>query len=57
MHNLGLAFAITFSMLQRPDLAVAALLYAAVMPATALSFVTIAKRLLAAERRTASAAS
>jgi BASS family bile acid:Na+ symporter len=57
VHNLALAFAITFSMLQRPDLAVAALLYAAVMPAIALSFVMIAKRLLAAERRTANAAS
>jgi BASS family bile acid:Na+ symporter len=55
VHNLALAFAITFSMLQRPDLAVAGLLYAAVMPATALSFVTIARRLLAAERRTANA--
>ena len=56
VHNLALAFAITFSMLRRPDLAVAALLYAAVMPATALSFVMIAKRLLAGERRTANAA-
>ena len=51
VHNLALAFTITFAMLQRPDLAIAALLYAVVMPATALSFVAIAKRLLAAEAR------
>ena len=54
VHNLALSFAITFAMLQRPDLAVAGLLYAVVMPATALSFVKIARRLLAAEQLTAS---
>jgi BASS family bile acid:Na+ symporter len=50
IQNLALAFAITFRMLNRPDLAVAALLYAAVMPATALAFVSIGKRLITAER-------
>lgn len=55
VQNLALTFAITFSMLQRPDLAVVGLLYAAVMPATALSFVTIARRLIVADRQTANA--
>ena len=51
VHNLTLAYAITFTMLKRPDLASTALLYAVVMPATALGFVAIAKRLLAADAR------
>jgi BASS family bile acid:Na+ symporter len=46
VQNLALSFAITFTMLQRPDLAVAGLLYAAVMPATALAFVSIGRRLI-----------
>jgi bile acid:Na+ symporter, BASS family len=50
VQNLSLALAIAFNMLARPDLAVAALLYAAVMPATALAFVSIARRLLGAGR-------
>lgn len=49
VQNLALAFAITFNILQRPDLAVAGLIYAAIMPATALGFVTIARRLLPAQ--------
>ncbi len=52
VQNLALAFAITFNVLQRPDLAVAALLYAAVMPATALGFVAIARRLIPSEETT-----
>lgn len=44
VQNLALALAIAFTILQRPDLAVAGLLYAVVMPATALAFVSIAKR-------------
>lgn len=51
VQNLALSFAITFNMLQRPDLAVAGLLYAAVMPATALAFVSIGRRLIAAEEQ------
>jgi BASS family bile acid:Na+ symporter len=47
VQNLALSFAITFNILQRPDLAVAALMYAAVMPATALAFVSIGRRLIA----------
>jgi len=47
VQNLSLAFAITFAMLNRPDLAVAGLIYAVVMPATALAFVSIARRLTA----------
>jgi BASS family bile acid:Na+ symporter len=47
VQNLALSFAITFTILQRPDLAVAGLLYAVVMPATALAFVSVARRLLA----------
>lgn len=46
VQNLALAFAITFNILRRPDLAITALIYAAVMPATALGFVRIARRLL-----------
>ncbi|HEY5624060.1 MAG TPA: bile acid:sodium symporter family protein [Gammaproteobacteria bacterium] len=46
VQNLALAWAITFTILERPDLAVAALLYAVIMPATAMGFVWIARRLL-----------
>jgi BASS family bile acid:Na+ symporter len=46
VQNLALSFAITFAILERPDLAVAGLLYAVVMPATALAFVSIARRLI-----------
>ena len=49
VQNLALAFAIVFNMLQRPDLAIAGLIYAAVMPATALAFVSIARRLMDAD--------
>jgi BASS family bile acid:Na+ symporter len=49
VQNLALAFAITFNILQRPDLAVAALIYGAVMPATALGFVSVARYLLGRE--------
>ena len=51
VQNLALSFAITFNILQRPDLAIAGLIYAAVMPATALGFVSIARRLLEGEAR------
>jgi BASS family bile acid:Na+ symporter len=51
VQNLALSFAITFNMLNRPDLAVAALLYAVVMPATALAFVSIGRRLIESEQR------
>jgi BASS family bile acid:Na+ symporter len=56
VQNLALSFAITFNILQRPDLAVAGLIYAAVMPATALAFVSIARRLLAKNDAIAAAA-
>jgi BASS family bile acid:Na+ symporter len=46
VQNLALAIAIAFNILQRPDLAIAALIYAAVMPATALGFVSLARRLI-----------
>lgn len=55
VQNLALAFAITFNILQRPDLAVAGLIYAAIMPATALGFVAIARRLMANEPAVATA--
>jgi BASS family bile acid:Na+ symporter len=55
VQNLALAFAITFNILQRPDLAIAGLIYAAVMPATALAFVSIGRRLIAREARLAPA--
>jgi bile acid:Na+ symporter, BASS family len=47
VQNLALALAIAFNILQRDDLAVAALIYAAVMPATALAFLSLARRWLA----------
>jgi bile acid:Na+ symporter, BASS family len=47
VQNLALALAITGPMLGRPDLAVAALIYAVVMPATALVFMSYARRLTA----------
>ena len=49
VQNLALSFAITFNMLQRPDLAVAGLIYAAIMPATALAFVSVGRRLISAQ--------
>ena len=49
IQNLALALAITFRMMSRPDLAVAALLYAVVMPATALTFVSYARQWIARE--------
>ncbi len=56
VQNLALAFAITFNILQNPDLAVAALIYAAIMPLTALIFIRFARRLIEAEQATAAAA-
>jgi BASS family bile acid:Na+ symporter len=54
IQNLALALTITLRILQAPDLAIAALLYAVVMPATALAFVSIARRwIVAAENRAA----
>ena len=53
VQNLALSFAITFNILQRPDLAIAGLIYAAVMPATALAFVSVARRLLERQALTA----
>ena len=49
VQNLALAFAIAFNILQNPALAVTALIYAAVMPATALLFVRFARRLIESE--------
>jgi BASS family bile acid:Na+ symporter len=57
VQNLALSFAINFNMLMRPDLAVAGLLYAAIMPATALAFVSIGRRLIAQEEHAAATAS
>jgi BASS family bile acid:Na+ symporter len=51
VQNLALSFAITFNMLQRPDLAVAGLLYAVIMPATALAFVPIGRRMIERDQR------
>jgi BASS family bile acid:Na+ symporter len=49
VQNLALAFAITFNILRNPDLAVAALIYAAIMPATALIFIKFARRMIEKE--------
>ena len=51
VQNLALSFAINFNMLQRPDFAVTGLVYAAIMPATALAFVAIGRRLIEADER------
>jgi len=51
VQNLALAFAITFNILQNPALAVAALIYAAIMPATALLFVRFARKLIESEEK------
>src|SRR5690606_32070349 len=55
VQNLALSFAITFTILQRPDLAIAGLLYAVVMPATALAFISIGRRLIDASESVAPA--
>lgn len=55
VQNLSLALAIAFTILGRPELAVAGLIYAAVMPATALAFVAIARRMLRAAAAPAAA--
>lgn len=47
VQNLALALTIAFAILARPEFATAALIYAAVMPATALVFVVIGRRLIA----------
>lgn len=46
VQNLALALAIAFAILGRPELAIAALIYAAVMPATALAFVSVGRRMI-----------
>jgi BASS family bile acid:Na+ symporter len=51
VQNLALSFAINFNMLNRPDFAVTGLVYAAIMPATALAFVAIGRRLIEADER------
>src|SRR5690606_2476178 len=56
VQNLALSFAITFAILQRPDLAVAGLMYAVVMPATALAFISIGRRMIAREETAAAPA-
>jgi BASS family bile acid:Na+ symporter len=47
VQNLALALAIAFNILGVPEFAIAALIYAAVMPATALAFVSIGRGLIA----------
>ena len=49
IQNLALAMLITLTILRSPDLAVAALIYAVVMPATALAFLPVARRIIANE--------
>ncbi len=49
VQNLALTMVITLTILQRPDLAVAALLYAVVMPISAVAFLPIARRIMAKE--------
>jgi len=49
IQNLALAMLITLTILRLPELAVSALLYAVVMPATALAFLPLARRLIVRE--------
>ncbi|MET0213596.1 MAG: hypothetical protein ABW292_11360, partial [Vicinamibacterales bacterium] len=49
VQNLALALLITLTILRAPDLAVPALLYAVVMPAVALAFLPVARRIVQAE--------
>jgi BASS family bile acid:Na+ symporter len=49
VQNLALALLITLTILRSPDLAVPALLYAVVMPAVALAFLPVARRILRSE--------
>ncbi len=46
VQNLALALAIAFNILAEPALAISALIYASVMPSTALAFVSIGRRLI-----------
>lgn len=55
VQNLALAWAITFNILERPELAVAGLIYAVIMPAAALGFVAIARQLLTSKKAMAGA--
>jgi len=55
VQNLALAWAITFNILERPELAVAGLIYAVSMPAAALGFVAIARQLLTSKKAVAGA--
>jgi BASS family bile acid:Na+ symporter len=48
VQNLALGLTIAYVILDVPDFAISALIYAAVMPATALAFVSIARRMLSA---------
>jgi BASS family bile acid:Na+ symporter len=49
VQNLALALLITLTILRSPALAVTALLYAVVMPAAALAFLPVARRIIANE--------
>ena len=49
VQNLTLALLITLTLLQNESLAITTLLYAAVMPATAMAFIAIARRMLLRE--------
>jgi BASS family bile acid:Na+ symporter len=55
VQNLALALAIAYNILDVPEFAISALIYAAVMPATALGFVSIGRRLIERERASAAA--
>jgi bile acid:Na+ symporter, BASS family len=47
VQNMGLAFAITYTILNRPDLAIAGLVYAVVAALTSLAFVSVGRKLIA----------
>jgi len=49
VQNLALALLMTLTILRSPDLAVTALLYAVVMPAAALAWLPVARRMISAE--------
>jgi len=51
VQNLALALTIAFVILAVPEFAVSALIYAAVMPATALAFISIGRRMIESQSR------
>ena len=50
VQNISLALLVALTLLDDPALAITSLLYAVVMPITALAFISIARKMLEAEK-------